>query len=100
MDAQVLLARMQESPHVSARPGWLVLLQSLLRRGHHRKVMILLMQCSSSHLLSGGSCEMHSRHQLACDCQKLCSQEGKAASHSCRVSGVFEWLHLNVVSGT
>jgi hypothetical protein len=38
MDAQVLLARMQESPHVSARPGWLVLLQSLLRRGHHRKV--------------------------------------------------------------
>ena len=38
MDAQVLLARMQESPHVDARPGWLVLLQSLLRQKHYRKV--------------------------------------------------------------
>jgi hypothetical protein len=38
MDAQVLLARMQESPHVDARPGWLVLLQSLLKGKHHRKV--------------------------------------------------------------
>lgn len=41
MDAQVLLASMQSAPHVSARSGWLVLLQSLLRKGYHQKVCTL-----------------------------------------------------------
>ncbi len=38
--AQGLLASMQSAPHVSARSGWLVLLQSLLRGGYHQKVCI------------------------------------------------------------
>ena len=40
--AQGLLASMQSAPHVSARSGWLVLLQSLLRCGYHQKARSLL----------------------------------------------------------
>ena len=36
--AQGLLASMQSAPHVSARSGWLVLLNGLLQKGLYQKV--------------------------------------------------------------